>query len=149
MQELTERELEIFRLRDSEGLSYGAISERLGITKRRASQLYHDVLRHQRKVRREEFYKKENAKIITFVLTLGEVVVLQRILDDYAFNKQNKLRHTICNPDLDALRTECIDYISAEKLSRRLHAAETQNRVPFIDSGACPTDGACQEEPSS
>lgn len=124
---ITEREDEIMRLREIEGLSYRVIGEQFGISKSRASQIYHSILRKRREQQWKEFYEAQNRKTVSFELTLGEIVILQRILVCYMLEERGKIWHTRTNSDQEELENS-IDYMTAESLSRRLHVTENQNR---------------------
>lgn len=149
MQEITERELEIARLREGEGLSYRAIGERYGITPGRASQLYHSLVRKRQERQWKEFNEAQNQKNVSIDFTLGEIVVLQRILHCYMLEERGKIRHTLNNPDMELLESG-VDYITAERLSSRLCAAENQNRerfqeIPPMGGGRNVMEGAVSE----
>lgn len=132
IEEITAREEEIQRLREVEGLTYREIAERYGINPSRVSQIYHSILRKRREQQQKEFYESQNRKTVSFELTLGEIVVLQRILVCYMLGESGKIWHTRTNSDQEELENS-IDYMTAESLSHRLHVTENQNRERLRD----------------
>lgn len=119
MDETTNREEEIADLRERQGLTYKAIGERYHISPSRAAQIYRRLQRRRQEQRRRELYQKENQKTVSFSLTLGEVVVLNKILLDFRVKK-------VCGGRRGPM--EDVDYLVAARLSSRLSKLEHDTR---------------------
>ena len=74
---------EIAKLREQQGLTFKAIGEKYQISPGKASYLYQDFLRRRRLARVREMYEQENRLTVSVKITLGEIVVLRRILAFY------------------------------------------------------------------
>ena len=84
---------EIADLRERQGLTFKAIAELYQISSGRASYLYQDCLRRRRLARYNEMHKRQNQMIVTVKMTLGEIVVLRRILsyyENWQFRENNR-----------------------------------------------------------
>lgn len=123
--ELTERELEIERLREKEGLSFREIGLRFQISANRASFLYRQARRKHNEQRRWELYQEQNMRPVTLNLTLGEIVQLRRILTDYGRLREFRIHAKSIEREL--LQAD-IDYINAGRLHDKLMEIEKTQR---------------------
>ena len=121
--ELTPQEQKVLSLYSMDGLTFAKIAETLGISRSRASQIYHNALGKQDLMRRQEFYLEQNQKNVSVTLKLGEVVVLQRILNEYLKLKMNAIRNTKNNSDWEALQKD-VDFNTAKTLQKQMKAEE-------------------------
>lgn len=121
--DLTPQEQKVLSLYSIEGLTFGKIAEMLGISRSRASQIYHKALGKQDFMRRQEFYAEQNQKDISLTLKLGEIVVLQRILNEYLKFKMQSIHHTKSNGDWEALQKD-VDFKTARILEKRIKIEE-------------------------
>lgn len=125
MIDLKEKEEEITDLREQQGLTFKAIGERYHISPDKASRIYHRVQYNRREQRRQELRREENQQVVAFELTLGEAVILQRIL--YAFGTW-KLRDGNYRIGKKHGAVQDADYIVSRELGRRLIALEKDTR---------------------
>ena len=123
---------EIAELREQQGMTFKAIGERYQISPGRASYLYQNFLRRRRIARFQEQHEEQNRISVSFALTLGEVVILQRILFFY----QNRI---FCKNGRRLGKEDSVfhdpDYIAAGDLSRRLFGLERETRLEARKDG--------------
>lgn len=74
---------EITRLREEQKMTFKAIGEVYHISPSRVSYLYQAFLRRRRIARYRELHEQENQMTVCVKMTLGELVVLQRVLSLY------------------------------------------------------------------
>lgn len=118
-------EEELTDLREQQGLTFKALGERYHISPAKASQIYHKVQFNRQVQRRREMRRQENQQVVAFELTLGEAVVLQRIL--YAFGTW-KLRDGNYRIGKKYGALQDVDYITSGELRRRLMDLEGDTR---------------------
>lgn len=123
--ETIKRAEEIAALREEQGMTFKAIGELYQISPGKASYLYQDFLRRRRLARVHELYEEQNQIEVSIKMTLGEVVVLQRILTFYQTwaLRENSRRAREENP----LFKEP-DYVTAGYLNSRLARLEKEKR---------------------
>lgn len=116
---------EIAALREEQGMTFKAIGELYQISPGKASYLYQDFLRRRRLARVHELYEEQNQIEVSIKMTLGEVVVLQRVLTFYQTwaLRKNSRRAREENP----LFKEP-DYVTAKYLNSRLAKLEKEKR---------------------
>ena len=116
---------EIAALREQQGMTFKAIGEQYQMTPGRASYLYQTFLRRRRIARIHELYEQQNQTTVSVKMTLGEVVVLQRILSHYQtwVLRETSRRFREGNPLFQEP-----DYVTAEYLSERLAGLEKEKR---------------------
>lgn len=112
---LTKRELEIAQLREKEKQTFKIIGKRFGISASRASRIYHLIQRKRRTAKRQGLLLPENQVILSFSLSRGEAIVLDKIL---SATLEGRLDYQlqIESHELDP------DYLCAVELQRRLSA---------------------------
>lgn len=125
MKGITKREEEIADLREQKALTFKAIAELYHISPSRASQIYGKVQRKRREERRRELYQEQNQKPVSVSMTLGELVVLRRILLAFYSWKLNSESHTIGRWNDFLWDT---DYTTAETLYVRFGGIEQEAR---------------------
>ena len=115
---------EITKLREQQGLTFKAIGEKYQISPGKASYLYQDFLRRRRLARVREMYEQENRLTVSVKITLGEIVVLRRILAFYqTWVRRESLRRRGENPLFQEP-----DCVTAEYLSSRFGELEKEKR---------------------
>ena len=115
---------EITKLREQQGLTFKAIGEKYQISPGKASYLYQDFLRRRRLARVREMYEQENRLTVSVKITLGEIVVLRRILAFYqTWVHRESLRRRGENPLFQEP-----DCVTAEYLSSRFGKLEKEKR---------------------
>ena len=115
---------EITKLREQQGLTFKAIGEMYQISPGKASYLYQDFLRRRRLARVREMYEQENRLTVSVKITLGEIVVLRRILAFYqTWVHRESLRRQGENPLFQEP-----DCVTAEYLSSRFGKLEKEKR---------------------
>ena len=122
---LTDLEQEIFTLREQKCLTYKAIGEQFHISPSRASQIFHAAQRKLQAAKRRELYLEENKMVVPVELSLGEIVVLRRILLVFSTWYFHKEPHSLSRWN------EClkdVDYTTGEELGKRLFAIEQKVR---------------------
>ena len=112
---------EIAELRELHGMTFKAIAERYQISSGKASYLYHDLQRRRRVQRHRELYEAQNQITVSFSLTLGEAVILQRLL---LFYQKRVFAESARRGDL----ADDPDYNTSEALLRRLFRLEHETR---------------------
>lgn len=112
---------EIAELRELQGMTFKAIAERYQISPGKASYLYHDLQRRRRVQRHRELYEAQNQITVSFSLTLGEAVILQRLL---LFYQKRVFAESARRGDL----ADDPDYNTSEALLRRLFRLEHETR---------------------
>ena len=116
---------EIAGLREQGGMTFKAIGELYQISPGKVSYLYQDHLRRRRVMRSRELHEAQNQITVSFALTLGEAVILQRILSFYR-------RRIFCKNSRQLGKEDSIfqdpDYLTAESLSLRLFRLESKTR---------------------
>lgn len=116
---------EIAALREEQGMTFKAIGELYQISPGKAFYLYQDFLRRRRLARVYELYEEQNQIEVSIRMTLGEVVVLQRVLTFYQTwaLRENSRRAREENPVFKEP-----DYVTAEYLNNRLAKLEKEKR---------------------
>ncbi len=116
---------EIAKLREQQGMTFKAIGEMYQISPGKVSYLYQDFLRRRRLARVREMYQQENRQLTVSVkMTLGEIVVLRRILAFYqTWVRRESLRRRGENPLFQEP-----DCVTAEYLSSRFGELEKEKR---------------------
>ena len=116
---------EIAVLREQQGMTFKAIGERYQISQGKAAYLYQIFLRRRRLERFHELYEEQNQMTVSIKMTLGELVVLQRVLSFYQMwvLRENSRRTHEENP----LFKEP-DYVTAEYLNNRFAKLEREKR---------------------
>lgn len=116
---------EIAKLREQQGMTFKAIGEMYQISPGKVSYLYQDFLRRRRLARVREMYQQENRQLTVSVkMTLGEIVVLRRILAFYqTWVHRESLRRRGENPLFQEP-----DCVTAEYLSSRFGKLEKEKR---------------------
>lgn len=110
---LSGREQEIIRLREEEHWTFRAIGTQFKISYARASQIYHRAQRKQRDAKRALLLQSENRLRLSFFLTRGEGILLDKILSAVLDGQLNRCLQ-IESPELDP------DYLCAAELHKRL-----------------------------
>lgn len=116
---------EIAALREEQGMTFKAIGELYQISPGKASYLYQDFLRRRRLARVHELYEEQNQIEVSIKMTLGEVVVLQRVLTFYqtwALRENSR-----CAREENPVFKEP-DYVTAGYLNNRLAKLEKEKR---------------------
>ena len=116
---------EIAILREEQEMTFSAIGMKYNISSNKASYLYHRLLRKRRIARYQELYAAQNQTEITLSLTLGEGVVLQRILSHF---QQHMIRKNARKDTTTYLFCNDPDYATAENLRSRLSDIEQEIR---------------------
>ena len=111
--DLAERECEIVRLREVENWTFRTIAPVFGISSNRASQIYHRAQRKRREAKRRLLSRPENKVELSFLLTRGEAIVLEKILSAVLAGELNFYLQ------IDPNKSDP-DYLYAEELYRRL-----------------------------
>ena len=109
MEQYTDRELEIARLRVQDRLSYREIGLKFGLTASRVRAIYQRFEVKMRRDRLEEFRRKENQK---------PVLILQRILA--LFIRWKEKWGTWCTIDREDILKADVEYMEAVKLENQL-----------------------------
>ena len=122
---LTDIEKEIVALREEQKLSFRLIGEQCGMTTSKATHLYHKASRMLRANRCHELRQKQNLITVSFELSIGETVILQRILQLFQSWKMSNCRGN--SAEWHALQSDP-DYLSAIDLQRRLSDLEHRER---------------------
>ncbi|MCI9403200.1 MAG: hypothetical protein HFF04_05970 [Oscillospiraceae bacterium] len=112
---------EIAELRELHGMTFKAIAERYQISPGKVSYLYHDLQRLRRLARYRELREAQNQITVSFSLTLGEAVILQRLL---LFYQKRVFAESARRGDL----ADDPDYNTSEALLRRLFRLEHETR---------------------
>lgn len=123
--DLTEQEKAVVKLREREKLSFRAIGERYGISPSKASTIYYRAQRELKIRQYRELWREQNQKEVSFPLTLGEAVVLKRILVLFQDWKLND-----CQKTERGYRELCQDpeHLTAKALEQRLILLEQKTR---------------------
>lgn len=108
-------------LRDQQGLTYKAISEKLQISPGKVSYLYQELQRRRRIKRYRELRESQNQISVLLPLTLGEGLVLQKVLSLFSRESSRYVRSRtqLCSDP---------DFVIAEKLYQRLSALDQKAR---------------------
>lgn len=117
---------EIADLRERRGMTFKAIGELYQISPGRASCLYQDHLRRQRLAHYYEMHEKQNQMPVCVKLTLGELLVLRRILSyyqDWKFREDSRRARTE-NPLFEEP-----DCITAKYLGEQFIRLEKEKRL--------------------
>lgn len=124
-EETAKRAEEIAELREQQKMTFKAIGEKYQIPAEKASRLYQDFLRYRRIARYWELHEKQNQMTVMVKMTLGELVVLQRILNLYQawVFRESSHRTRKENPLFQEP-----DSIMAEHLIRRFSKMEREKR---------------------
>ena len=129
MEQYTDRELEIARLRVQDRLSYREIGLKFGLTASRVRAIYQRFEVKMRRARLEEFRRKENQKPVLIELKLNQVLILQRILA--LFIRWKEKWGTWCTIDREDILKADVEYMEAVKLENQLCECEKNAREPF------------------
>ncbi len=116
---------EIAQLREQQGMTFKAIGEMYQISPGKVSYLYQGFLRRRRLAHYRELHEKQNQMTVSVKMTLGELVVLRRILSFY--------QSRVCREDSRLSRMENPvfkepDYVTAEYLERQFARLEQEKR---------------------
>lgn len=128
IQELTAREKEIYHLRQA-GWKYTKIAAKYQLSTNTVAVHYRSALRKQRERNARQFREEQNRHEVSVRLTLGEIVILQRILSGYAWSAMRLEMGRVKNKYVNQLEEEDIDYITAQKLSYQFHEIEATTRL--------------------
>ncbi len=112
---LTKRELEIAKLREKEKQTFKVIGKHFGISASRASRIYHLVQRKRRTAKRQALLLPENQVILSFSLSRGEAIVLDKLLSATLEG------HLDYHLQIESHKLDP-DYLCAAKLQKRLSA---------------------------
>ena len=126
--EITAREKEIWGLRQS-GWTFRKIASKYQLSASRVSVQYRQILRKQREHNAKQFREEQSKHEVSVRFTLSEIVILQRILSNYAWSAMNRELARVKNKYVTQLEKEDIDYITAQKLSYQLHEIEATARL--------------------
>lgn len=118
---LTDQEQTIVTLREEQKLSFRAIGERLELTPNKTSYAYHRAARKLRINRFHELREEQNQIMVSLSLSVGEAVILQRILSLFRAWKMDDCRNN--DPELQEIWNDP-EYLVAEDLEKRLSALE-------------------------
>ena len=116
---------EIADLRERQEMTFKEIGELYQITPGRASYLYQDCLRRRRLARYHEMHERQNQMAVTVKLTLGELIVLRRILSYY---QGWKFRETSRRTRVENPLFEEPDCVTAKYLVERFLLLEKEKR---------------------
>lgn len=116
---------EIAILREQQGLTFRAIGETLRLPPGKVSYLYHELQRQRRILRYRELREQQNQIAVSLSLTLGEGLVLQKVLSFY----QNRMfrensRYLGCGAQFP----DDPDFAVAEELLRRISELDYETR---------------------
>lgn len=123
---LTDQEQAIVTLREEQKLSFRAIGERLELSPSKTSYTYYQATRKLRLNRFHELHDKQNQIIVSFSLTVGEAVTLQRILSLFGTGKMKDCWAN--NAEFQELKNDP-EYLAAEDMKKRLAALERAART--------------------
>lgn len=123
---LTDQEQTIVTLREEQKLSFRAIGERLELSASKTSYAYHRATRKLRVNRFHALREEQNQSMVSFSLSVGEAVTLQRILSLFQSWKMKD-----CRGNYSELQKAWNDpeYLAAEGLGKRLSALERAARA--------------------
>lgn len=124
-EQIITREEEIVDLREREKMSFRAIGERCQLSAQQVSVIYHKAQRKRRLERAHMMWEEQNQKIASLELSIGEAVILQRILLLFQCWKLKE-----CRKGEGKEIFEDPDYVVAEKLlsrARKLEKSARQN----------------------
>lgn len=116
---------EITDLRDHQGLTYRAIGEKLHITPGKVSYLYYELQAQRRVARYWELRKEQNQIPVFLPLTLGECLVLQKVL---SFYEERMLRENSRHPRSATGLNDDPDFVKAKKLLHRISELDRATR---------------------
>ncbi|MBO5034404.1 MAG: hypothetical protein J6C43_02190 [Oscillospiraceae bacterium] len=123
---LTDQEQTIVTLREEQKLSFRAIGERLELSANKTSYAYHRAARKLRINRFHELREEQNQVMVSLSLSVGEVVILRRILSLFQTWKIDDCRNN--DPELQETRNDP-EYLAAENLEKRLSDLERAARA--------------------
>ena len=123
---LTDQEQTIVTLREEQKLSFRAIGERLELSANKTSYAYHRAARKLRINRFHELREEQNQVMVSLSLSVGEVVILRRILSLFQTWKIDDCRNN--DPELQETRNDP-EYLAAENLEKRLFDLERAARA--------------------
>ena len=123
---LTDQEQTIVTLREDQKLSFRAIGERLELSASKTSYAYHRATRKLRVNRFHALREEQNQNMVSFSLSVGEAVTLQRILSLFQSWKMKD-----CRGNYSELQKTWNDpeYLAAEGLGKRLSTLERAARA--------------------
>lgn len=124
--QLTDQEQAIVTLREEQKLSFRAIGERLELSPSKTSYVYHQATRKLRHNRFHELREEQNQILVSFSLTVGEAVTLQRIL--FLFWKWKMKDCWANDTEFQELKNDP-EYLAAEDMKKRLAALERAART--------------------
>lgn len=127
---------EIAGLREQQKMTFKAIGEMYHISPGKVSYLYQDYLRRRRVARYREIHERQNQMSVSVSMTLGETVVLQRILTLYQIwaLRESSRWDKKGNPLFQEP-----DCVTAEYLNRRLSELERKKRKGAQEDELLPT----------
>lgn len=123
---LTDQEQTIVTLREEQKLSFRAIGERLELSANKTSYAYHRAARKLRINRFHELREEQNQVMVSLSLSVGEVVILRRILSLFQTWKIDDCRNN--DPELQEIWNDP-EYLAAENLEKRLSDLERAARA--------------------
>lgn len=123
---LTDQEQTIVTLREEQKLSFRAIGERLELSANKTSYAYYRAARKLRLNRYHELREEQNRIMVSLSLSVGEAVILQRILSLFQEWKRKD-----CRSNYSELQRVWSDpeYLVAEDLEKRLSGLERTARA--------------------
>lgn len=123
---LTDQEQTIVTLREEQKLSFRAIGERLELSANKTSYAYHRAARKLRINRFHELREEQNQVMVSLSLSVGEVVILRRILSLFQTWKIDDCRNN--DSELQEIWNDP-EYLAAENLEKRLSDLERAARA--------------------
>lgn len=126
--EITNREKEIYDLRQA-GWSFTKIAKEYRLSPTTVSAHYRHVLRKQSELKMRQFREIQNKQEVSVTMTLGEAVILQRILSGYVWSAIKQESARLKNKHVIELQKEDIDFIIAQKLFSQLQEIEEHTRL--------------------
>lgn len=124
-EKITQREQEIVDLREREQMTFRAIGERYQLSAGQAAGIYHKVQRKRRLERARVMRQAQNQKVVSLEISVGEIVMLQRIL--YLFQHW-KMKDSWGRKGEWEQTREDPDFVTAEELLRRICKLEREAR---------------------
>ena len=123
---LTDREQTIVTLREEQKLSFRAIGERLELTPNKTSYAYHRAARKLRINRYHQLREEQNLIMVSLSLSVGEVVILRRVLSLFREWKRKDCRGNYS--ELQKIWNDP-EYLVAGDLETRLSGLERAARA--------------------
>lgn len=124
-EKITQREQEIVDLREREQMTFRAIGERYQISAGQAANIYHRAQRSRRLERARMMREEQNQKIVSLEISVGEIVMLRRIL--YLFQHWKMKDSWSRKSEWEQVR-EDPDFVTAGELINRICKLEREAR---------------------